>query len=229
MASSPPQGFFANLAAQLSTPAGWQIKDDGNGNLGIYDSSGTEIYNIGYLIGPNFYYISIGATLGGAGLVASLTGAEATLNASALVTLAIGNNDKLRVSTSALEILTLVTLFNNIATKGYGLAPIYGLDNRTGLTTADASATTLYTTTGSGQVYEISARILATAGLSATYVIKWTEGGVAQSVSLKVTATDTEVHDTFTIQPDSGTAITAQLTSVTSSTVNVACSVKEIA
>ena len=39
-------------------------------------------------------------------------------------------------------------LYNNVSTKGLGLSPIYGLDNRTGLTAADAAAKTLYTTTG---------------------------------------------------------------------------------
>ena len=48
-----------------------------------------------------------------------------------------------------------------------------------------------------------------------------TEGGVAQSISLTVTAVDTEVHDNFVIAPDAGTNITAQITAITSSTVNV--------
>ena len=94
-------------------------------------------------------------------------------------------------------------------------------DLRTGVTAADASPITIFSSTVSGTRYEVKARILATAGLSATYKIVWTEGGVAQSISLTITAVDTEDHDNFVIAPDAGTDITAQITSLTSSTVNV--------
>ena len=94
-------------------------------------------------------------------------------------------------------------------------------DLRIGVTAADASPITIFSSTVSGTRYEVKARILATAGTSATYTISWTEGGVAQTVALTITAVDTEVHDNFVIAPDSGTNITAQITSLTSSTVNV--------
>ena len=94
-------------------------------------------------------------------------------------------------------------------------------DLRTGVTAADASPITIFSSTTSGTRYEVKARILATAGTSATYKIVWTEGGVAQPVSLTITAVDTEVHDNFVIAPDAGTDVTAQITSLTSSTVNV--------
>ena len=44
-------------------------------------------------------------------------------------------------------------LYNNLTTVGLGVAPLFGKDVRTGLTAADASATTLYTTTAAGQLY----------------------------------------------------------------------------
>ena len=94
-------------------------------------------------------------------------------------------------------------------------------DLRTGVTAADASPITIFSSTASGTRYEVKARILATSGTSATYKIVWTEDGVAQPVSLTITAVDTEVHDNFVIAPDAGTDITAQITSLTSSTVNV--------
>ena len=110
----------------------------------------------------------------------------------------------------------------NLHTAMYGLAAIAGSpDLRTGVTTADASAITIFSSTASGTRYEVKARILATAGSSATYTISWTEGGVTQSVALTITAVDTEVHDNFVIAPDAGTDITAQITALTSSTVNV--------
>ena len=94
-------------------------------------------------------------------------------------------------------------------------------DLRTGVTTTDASPITIYSSTASGTRYEVKARILATAGSSATYTISWTEGGAVRTVALTVTATGTEVHDNFVIAPDANTDITAQITSLTSSTVNV--------
>ena len=110
----------------------------------------------------------------------------------------------------------------SIVTSLNGINIISGSpDLRTGITAADASPITIFSSTASGVRYEVKARILATAGLSATYKIVWTEGGVAQSISLTVTASDTEVHDNFVVAPDAGTNITAQITAITSSTVNV--------
>ena len=94
-------------------------------------------------------------------------------------------------------------------------------DLRTGITAADASPITIFSSTTDGFRYEVKARILATSGVSATYTISWTEGGAARTVALTVTAAGTEYHDNFVIAPDSGTNITAQITSLTSSTVNV--------
>ena len=94
-------------------------------------------------------------------------------------------------------------------------------DLRIGVTAADASPITIYSSTVSGVRYEVKARILATTGTSATYTISWTEGGSVRTVALTVTATGTEVHDNFVIAPDAGTDITAQITALTNSTVNV--------
>jgi len=118
---------------------------------------------------------------------------------------------------------------------GLGLSPIYGMDNRHGLTAADASPITLYTASnGSTQLYKLTARLLATAGTSpsATYVIKWTEGGAVITKTLTISAIDTDADlSTILIQPDNATAITAQLTAIsgTGTTVNVAATVEEIA
>ena len=126
-----------------------------------------------------------------------------------------------------------VYLYNNINTKGYGVAPLFGLDTRTGLTAADTSALTLYTTTASGELFRLMGRILATAGTSpsATYTIKWTEGGATITKTLTISALDTDSDLSILIQPDNGTAITAQLTAIsgTGTTVNVAATVEEMA
>ena len=109
--------------------------------------------------------------------------------------------------------------------------PLYGKDVRTGLTAADASATTLYTTTAAGQVYEVAARILGTGGTitSGVYTVGWTEGGTARTATVSITGAGTLASAVFLLQPDSGTAITGQLTTLsgTSPVVNVAAVVKE--
>ena len=123
--------------------------------------------------------------------------------------------------------------YDNTATVGKGLPPIYGKDKRTGLTAADASATTLYTTTAADQLYRLMGRILATAGTSpsATYTIKWTEGGATITKTLTISALDSDSDLSILIQPDNGTAITAQLTAIsgTGTTVNVAATVEQMA
>ena len=118
--------------------------------------------------------------------------------------------------------LISINSYKNIPPSMNGFSWMSGTpDLRIGVTAADASPITIFSSTASGTRYEVKARILATAGTSATYTISWTEGGVAQTVALTITAVDTEVHDNFVIAPDAGTNITAQITALTSSTVNV--------
>jgi len=125
-----------------------------------------------------------------------------------------------------------ITQYNNKYTSGYGHTPIYGLDNRKGITGADASAITLYTPNGTNQVYKVKARINATAvgtSGSATYTIKWTENGVVLSQSLTISAANSPQTLDILIQPDANTPITAQITALTSATVNVSAEVEEVA
>ena len=76
-------------------------------------------------------------------------------------------------------------------------------------------------------------RILATAGTSpsATYTIKWTEGGAVITKTLTISALDSDSDLSILIQPDNGTTITAQLTAIsgTGTTVNVAATVEQMA
>ena len=125
-------------------------------------------------------------------------------------------------SASGLSMYAKIPVYDNVGTSMNGIVAISGSpDLRTGVTAADTSAITIFSSTASGVRYEVKARILATSGTSATYKIVWTEDSVAQSVPLTITAVDTEVHDNFVIAPDAGTDITAQITSLTTSTVNV--------
>ena len=125
----------------------------------------------------------------------------------------------------------VVSQFRGINTVGFGVAPLYGLDKRLGVTAADASAKTLYTTTAANQLYLVVARLFGVSGtnLSATYLVKWTENGSVQTATLTVSGAPSLYVSTSLIQPDSGTAITVQLTALsgTSPVVNVAAVVMQ--
>ena len=126
-------------------------------------------------------------------------------------------NNNMKLSTKG-----IISNYNNISASLNGFPFMIGTpDLRTGVTAADSSPITIFSSTQSGARYEVKARILATSGSSATYTISWTEGGAVRTVALTVTAAGTEVHDNFVIAPDADTNITAQITALTSSTVNV--------
>lgn len=126
-----------------------------------------------------------------------------------------------------------IGLFASETTAGMGVPPIYGLDNRTGLTSADSSAKTLYTTTAAGQVYRVSYSILGVSGTisSAVYTIGWTEDGTARTATASISASGENQTWTQIYQPDNDTAITAQLTTLsgTSPKVDVAAVLEQLA
>ena len=143
---------------------------------------------------------------------------EFELDAQGLI---VGGNYGVKPIQISLDIPPPINLFK-LPVAMNGLTALAGTpDLRTGVTAADASAITIFSSTQSGTRYEVKARILATAGTSAVYTITWTEGGAARTVALTVSAVGTEYHDNFVVAPDSGTNITAQITSLTTSTVNV--------
>lgn len=125
---------------------------------------------------------------------------------------------KLLINTSG-----LVTTYNNIATAGLGVPALYGIDNRTGRTTADGAPITLYTSTAANQVYRISADIFATAAVTGTanYTIAWTENSTAQAMTTTSTAINVLGTVSNIIRPDNATTITAQLTGTFTGTFSV--------
>lgn len=134
-------------------------------------------------------------------------------------------------NTDIINMIGKVTKYNNITVTGLGLPPIYGVDNRSGLTAADASAITLYTTTAAGQMYRVVIRANATAFTSgmATYTFTWTENGVTQTRTAVVSALNTPAFSGTLIQPDNGTAMTVQLTGTFTATVSVGAAIEQIA
>ena len=90
-------------------------------------------------------------------------------------------------------------------------------DNRIGVNATDGAAKTLYTTANANPLLKLSARVLIAAGAagsSATYQLKWTEGGNVLTVNLSPAALDAHNELSILIQPDAGTAITAQVTAI---------------
>lgn len=216
--------FFRSLTAatssKLVTPNGSTIKQDANGNIGIYNSASTEY---AYFDGTNEgISILFDASHG------FLFSAQST-TILALTNLAATAFQNLEIN--ALYLALGVNRYNNIATKGIGLSPIFGLDNRTGLTASDGAPITLYTTTAAGQLYKLTATIDPTVFvLASTYVIKYTENTVVKTITLTTAALNTPVHQSsILIQPDNGTNITVQYTNGAGSTDNVACTVEEMA
>ena len=199
------------------------VRADANGNLGIFDNTGFESVVINSKNNDeNYLEITLNTGTGSSGRAGFIE----LINSSQLAIGGSGGNGQLIGSGWNLPTFDAIaypfTQYNQITTSMNAFGVISGSpDLRTGVTAADTSAITIFSSTQSGTRYEVKARILATAGTSATYKIVWTEGGVAQSVSLTITAVDTEVHDNFVIAPNAGTDVTAQITSLTSSTVNV--------
>ena len=200
---------------------------NGSNNTGLGDESlyalTSGIQNTGLgssaLVNLNTGSNNIGI---GFGAGADYTGSESNnIVIGSLVLGTVGESYTLRIGS--------VITANMASLTGLGYSPIYGvIDARTGLAVVDGAAKTLYTTTAAGQVYTVFARIISTAGVSATYTIKWTEGGAVRTLALTITALGAEIHDTFDIQPDTATAITAQLTAIAASTVNVESHVAEV-
>lgn len=127
----------------------------------------------------------------------------------------------------------LQTFNGGISVSGRLPVTVYGTDNRKGLTTTDTVSISVYTVNVANAMYKLTGRLFATAGttISASYVIKWTEGGVAISKTLTVSAIDTDADlSSILIQPDQNTTVTAQVTAIsgTGTTINVGTSVEGI-
>lgn len=141
------------------------------------------------------------------------------------------NGSSLVSVTSTTFIAPKITTYNSIATAGIGVPAVYGLDNRTGRTTADGAPTTLYTATAANQIYRISADIFATASVTGTanYTITWTENSTTQTALVSATAINVLGTSTQIIRPDNGTAITAQLLGTFTGTFSVVGAVEQLA
>ena len=197
----------------LVTPTPGGNPGDGSMTGSLRVQSGISSGGSGVLLSADSGNTTIISLIGGGNLAINTPGGAITLN-------------------QVLNFQKKFYVYNNVLVAGMGVPPIYGDDARTGLTAVDSAAKTLYTTTAAGQTYRLMGRILATAGTtpSATYTIKWTEGGATITKTLTISALDSDSDLSILIQPDNGTTITAQLTAIsgTGTTVNVAATVEEL-
>ena len=248
---NPPSTFVVrneqNYTGRHQFLNGYYMDIDSNGYLGVFRPDGTELV---FFTGDRVIFVGQN---GNKNLEINLNNQSSPLIAGDMLIrfssignlfLNAGSNGNLFLNSdvaaavivssgNGLQLTGIISLYKGIYTVGYGLSPIYGLDNRKGITSVDASAITLYTTTGSGQVYKLKARLNITAGTSpsASYTLKWTENGTVISQVLSASAVNTPANADILIQPDSGTAITAQITAIsgTGTTVNVAAEVEQVA
>jgi len=244
---NPPSSFIArneqNYTGRHQFLNGYYMDIDSNGYLGIFRPDGTEL---AFFTGDRVIFVGQN---GNKNLEINLNGQATPLFSSdsfiftdAFNNLRLEGNGSLLLNPDTkslmqvfgnLWLFTYITKYNSINTVGLGLSPIYGLDNRKGITSADASAITLYTTNGANQVYKLKARLNVTAGTSpsASYTLKWVENGTTISQVLSASAVNTPTNADILIQPDANTAITAQITALsgTGTKVNVAAEVEEVA
>lgn len=161
----------------------------------------------------------------GAGLVSIGDTTDATSLASASLVTAGG----IAIAKS-LAVGTAIGFLNGIATVGLGVPAVYGVSNRKGLTTADGSPITLYTTVTATGLFRITLDIFATAFTSgtATLTITWTQNSVSKTLAVTATALNTLGTATDLINPDTGTAITVQLTGTFTATVDASAVVEQL-
>lgn len=162
----------------------------------------------------------------------SAAAGSTTINAPSGGLIAMGINSSIPFQLSAtVFVIPKVTTYNAVATAGIGVPAIYGLDNRTGLTSADGAPVTLYTSTGANQLYRVMADIFATAAVTGTanYTITWTENSTTQTATVSATAINVLGTNTQLIRPDNATNITVQLLGTFTGTFSVASAVERIA
>jgi hypothetical protein len=184
--------------------------DSGDFAVGPFNTASGEILtdHYGFLISGNDTFLN--AVSGGA------------------VHLRVANTNELVYNGAA------ISTFGGIATVGDGVPAQRGLDARTNVGAADGAAITVYAIPAgaTNKGFRVTARIYGFGGVvtSGIYSIVWTEGGVAVTKNLSITAVDTDADLVIGIQPDASTNVTAQITTLTGTSpkVNVLCLVEGV-
>lgn len=100
------------------------------------------------------------------------------------------------------------------ASNSTGVFRVWGKDQRSGVTTADGSATTISTMATGAKAVRFSLHLYLTAYTSgtATYTLSWTENSIAKSINVAASASNTPKTTTALAWPDDSTNVTIQLT-----------------
>ena len=226
-------GYWHHYCSGAAPANGLLIDNPATGNRAMF--VGSILWEPSAYAVPTVYVINNSAAGAYPLSIGIISGATANINSYISSSVYGLNEGATTASVPLLAVISKINVYNNNYTAGYGVAPIYGLDNRRGLTAADTAAITLYTVPAgsTATAFKVNLRALLTAGTSpaATYKVAWTEGGVAQVATITLSALNSISVISLLIQPDVSTVITAQLSAIsgTGTTANVSTTVEEVA
>ncbi len=127
----------------------------------------------------------------------------------------------------------LIGYYAGILTTGIGVVPVYGKDVRTDVSSTDGSALTLYTAPAAGLTFRVTFSLKGYSGTitSAIYTVTWTENALTKTATVSISALSGDLVTVALPQPDNGTNITGQLTTLsgTSPVVDIAAIVEQVA
>ena len=247
---SPPQGYVANvlatggfLSAIDSLSSLGIFTPDGNESVAFEGSTNGDIAILGRNVTTSKRLISLGARAANAQSYLGFWSANNEIffdvrAPQTQFTVDVNGIGVFRVQSDGLRLITgKVVQFPDATgtaanTSGFGLAPIFGLDNRSGITAADGSPIVLYAVpAGANQLFDAAIEIDATAFTSATatYTMPYTENGVSQTIPVTATVINVVSGVRRLIQPDPSTNITVQLTGAFVATVRLSAAVMQLA
>ncbi len=180
-----------------------------------------------YLNLNNVYWSGEDSTTAGIHVPSTLVTLVLTISGASTLSNSSGTATKLTDATHLVYKRTGPTRFTNYIEPN--------IDNRTGLTVADTAPTSLGDVDTAAQtLYQVSGRVMVTAGtapVEAIYALSWIEAGTARVTSIVATVAGSIAAANALIQPDNGTAVTAQLVTLTGTgvTANVAAELLPVA
>lgn len=108
-----------------------------------------------------------------------------------------------------------------------GMLAVDFYDYRSNVTATDSSAIALHVVPAPGHVYACDVSVVGYAGTvsAAHYVLSWTVNTAVQTATITITSVAANATSEVILTPDTGSTVTAQLTTLTGglAAVNVAC------
>lgn len=169
-----PGRVTADTASKLLVGSGHYVDSDGSGNIGIFNSSATEIAYFdsnGHLI-----FLGTAAVVTTSSMIGNDASNNIHVNAASnkTVSLDLGGTPVLYTDSSGnLESLRIFTLYNNLNTAGLGLSAIYKTGAQT-LYTNSAPTTLTYTPPAAAGSYRLGGTLDILTGATQTFKVKMT-------------------------------------------------------